>query len=80
MSEQPQQIGGGMRILLYVVSVFIPIAGFILYFVYKGRPDEESKSLAGTILKVTIASLVVWIICCILVTVLPAILGVALGV
>ncbi len=66
MSEQPQQIGGGMRILLYVASFFIPIAGFILYFVYKGRPDEESKSLAGTILKVTIASIVIWILCCIL--------------
>ena len=69
MSEQPQQIGGGMRILLYVVSFFIFVVGFILYFVYKGRPDEESKAVAGTILKVSIGSTVVTGLCCILVLV-----------
>ena len=76
---QPQQIGGGLRILLYIVSFFFFIVGFILYFVYKGRPDEESKAVAGTILKVSIASVVVSGLCCILFFVLPAILGVAMG-
>jgi len=38
-----EAISGGMRILLYVVSFLIPIAGFIIGIVFYTRPDPQSK-------------------------------------
>ncbi len=38
-----EQISDGMRILLYIVSFLIPIAGFIIGIVYYSKGDPESK-------------------------------------
>jgi hypothetical protein len=44
MPQVPKaEISGGMKILLYVVSFLIPLAGFIIGIVFYTRPDPQSK-------------------------------------
>lgn len=63
-----QQYTGCVKILLYALSVLIPLAGIIIGIVFMTRPDPESKGLGTTCLILGIVSFV--LSCCI---------GVALG-
>lgn len=36
-------ISGGMKILLYIASLAIPIAGFVIGFIYYSKPDYDYK-------------------------------------
>lgn len=38
-----EQIGSGMKILFYILSLIVPIAGFIIGIVYYSKGDPESK-------------------------------------
>lgn len=63
LAQQPQEIGSGMRILLYIVSFLIPLVGIILFFVYNSRPDAESKAVAKNCLIAAIVAIVLVCLC-----------------
>jgi hypothetical protein len=56
------QYSGCTKFLLYVLSLWIPIAGVIVGLIFMGRPDPESKRLGQTCLILGIVSFV--ITCC----------------
>ena len=57
-----QQYSGCLKVLLYIVSFTIPLAGLIVGLVFISRPDPESKRLGQTCMILAILSIVVW--CC----------------
>ena len=40
-----ERYSSGMKILLYIVSFLVPLAGIIIGVIYMGKEDEESKAL-----------------------------------
>jgi RNA polymerase subunit RPABC4/transcription elongation factor Spt4 len=58
---QPQGplVGSGIKVLLYIVSFFIPIVGFIVGAIYYTKPEDEYKKLGKTCITLGIVSLVV---------------------
>jgi hypothetical protein len=75
MEGQQGEITQGTKILFYVLSFFIPLAGIIIGIIYMGRPDEESKQLGRTCLYIAIAVIVLGCLCGVLGSVVPALLG-----
>jgi hypothetical protein len=57
-----KRYGSGMKILLYIVSFLIPLAGIIIGVIYMGKEDEESKALGKTCLIIGIVAFV--LVCC----------------
>jgi hypothetical protein len=57
-----ERYSSGMKILLYVVSFLVPVAGIILGVIYMGKEDEESKALGKVCLIIAIVAFV--LICC----------------
>jgi hypothetical protein len=57
-----ERYSSGMKILLYIVSFFIPLAGIIIGVIYMGKEDEESKALGKVCLIIAIVAIV--LICC----------------
>lgn len=51
-----QQYSGCVKILLYVLSLWIPLAGVIIGIIFMSRPDPESKGLGKTCLILGIIS------------------------
>ena len=62
----PQPVGprysGCLKFILYGVSAFVPLAGFIIALIFMSKGDPESTSLGKTCLIITIAMMV--ISCC----------------
>jgi hypothetical protein len=56
---------GGMKILLLLVSFFIPIAGIIIGIIYYQKPDEANKAFGKQALIVSVASIALSFICAI---------------
>ena len=54
---------GGMRYLLWAVSFFIPVVGFIIGIVYLQRPDPDSQRFARTSLILAVCFIVVMCLC-----------------
>jgi hypothetical protein len=54
---------GGMRYLLWAVSFFIPVVGFVMGIIYMQRPDPDSQRFARTSLILAIAFIVVMCMC-----------------
>lgn len=44
-AQQRPIVSGGMRILFYILSLIIPLVGFIIGAIYYMRPDPESKHI-----------------------------------
>ncbi|TEU19338.1 MAG: hypothetical protein E3J21_04070 [Anaerolineales bacterium] len=57
-----ERYSSGMKILLYIVSFFIPLAGIIIGVIYMGKEDEESKALGKVCLIIAIVAFV--LVCC----------------
>ena len=57
-----ERYSSGMKILLYIVSFLIPLAGIIVGVIYMGKEDEESKALGKVCLIIAIVSFV--LVCC----------------
>jgi hypothetical protein len=57
-----ERYSSGMKILLYVVSFLVPLAGIIIGVIYMGKEDEESKALGKTCLIIAIVAFV--LVCC----------------
>ena len=74
--QQPQAYGprysGCLKFILYAVSAFIPLAGFVIAIIFMSKGDPEATSLGKTCLIIAIAMLV--ISCC-----LSVVLGISTG-
>ncbi len=57
-----ERYSSGMKILLYIVSFLVPLAGIIIGVIYMGKEDEESKALGKTCLIIAIVAFV--LACC----------------
>jgi hypothetical protein len=42
-------VGSGTAKLFYVVALFMPIIGTILWLTYKGKPSAADRAMAGNI-------------------------------
>lgn len=40
-----EPMSGGMKILLYLLSFFIPVVGFIVGFIYYTKPNPEERRI-----------------------------------
>ncbi len=56
------QYSGCLKIFLYLLSFFIPLAGVIIGVVFMSRPDPESKQMGQTCLILGVVS--IFISCC----------------
>ncbi|MDR6999514.1 hypothetical protein [Neobacillus niacini] len=54
---------GGIRVLLYILSFFIPVVGIILGIIWMNDQDPEKKQVGKTCLIVGIVSIVLSCIC-----------------
>ena len=57
-----ERYSSGTKILLYIVSFLVPVAGIIIGVIYMGKEDEESKALAKVCLIIAIVGFV--LVCC----------------
>ena len=57
-----ERYSSGMKILLYIASFLVPLAGIIIGVIYMGKEDEESKALGKTCLIIAIVAFV--LVCC----------------
>ncbi|HDQ73943.1 MAG TPA: hypothetical protein ENN19_17880 [Chloroflexi bacterium] len=67
--QQPQQpmyygsqYSGCLKIILYLLSFFIPLVGVIIGLVFMSRPDPESKQMGQTCLILGVIS--IFLSCC----------------
>jgi hypothetical protein len=58
MEGQQQELSQGTKILFYVLSFFIPLAGIIIGVLYIQRPDEESRQLGRTCMYIALGAVV----------------------
>ena len=58
---QQEAVSGGMKILLYLISLFIPIIGFIIGAIYYGRP--ETKEVGKMCIILSVINLVLIVVC-----------------
>ena len=65
-----QQYSGCLKVLMYGLSILIPLAGIIIGIVFISRPDPESKSIGNIALILGIISFVVN--CCLAVVAIAA--------
>jgi hypothetical protein len=57
------ELTGGMKVLFYVLALFLPLLGLILYFVYRGKPADADRAAARAFLILGIVSLVFALMC-----------------
>ncbi len=57
--QQQQAISGGMRILFYILSLIIPLVGFIIGAIYYMRPDPESKHIGKICIVLAIVGILI---------------------
>jgi predicted RNA-binding Zn-ribbon protein involved in translation (DUF1610 family) len=54
---QQETLSGGMRVLVYILSVLIPLAGIIIGIIFYVKPDPEMKRVGKNCI---IIAIVVW--------------------
>ena len=58
-----EPVSGGMKILLYLLSFFIPIVGFIMGFIYYTKTNPQEKAIGKTCIILAIVSIVLTCVC-----------------
>lgn len=56
-------MSGGLRVLLYLLSFFIPIVGIILGIIWLNDADLEKKKVGKTCLIISIVAIVLSCVC-----------------
>jgi len=56
-----EAMSGGMKILLYLLSFFVPIIGFIVGFIYYGKP--ETKEVGKMCVILAVLNIVLIVVC-----------------
>ena len=54
------ELRGSLKIVCLVLALLVPLAGFVLYFVYRHKPAGADRSAARTFLILGIVSLVLY--------------------
>jgi hypothetical protein len=57
------ELGTALKVIFYLLSFFIPLAGFILFFVYRNKPAQQDRSAARTFLILGVVSLALSCLC-----------------
>lgn len=57
--QQPPPVGGATKALMYMLTTFIPLIGLIAGFVYRAKPNPETKKFGNNLLIFSIAMLVI---------------------
>ena len=52
-------VSGGMKILFYILSLIVPLVGFIIGAVYYSKPDAESKHVGKVCFALAIVAIVI---------------------
>jgi len=60
------EISGGMKILLYILSLLFPIAGFVIGAIYYMNPDEEFKHVGKICLLLGVLSIFLTFCCAVM--------------
>jgi uncharacterized membrane protein HdeD (DUF308 family) len=68
-------MSGGMRVLLYILSFFIPVAGIIVGIIWLNDSDEEKKEIGKVCLIIGIASMLIGCLCWFAATFIPLLFG-----
>ena len=58
-----QETSQGTKVLFYILSFLVPLAGIIIGVIYLGKPDEDSKALGKVCLIIALAAIVLSGIC-----------------
>ena len=61
--EMSPPLGGGTRILFYILSFLIPIAGFIVGAIYLSNNNPENQGVGKTCLIIAILAIIVGCLC-----------------
>ncbi len=56
-------MSGGLKVLLYILSFFIPVVGIILGIIWMNDQDPEKKAIGKNCLVISILSIVLSCIC-----------------
>ena len=70
---QPQEPLGALKYILYIVSFFSILIGFIMFLVWNNDPNPEKRHVAKNCLLLAIAGIVLSVLCWVLVVVLAGI-------
>lgn len=57
------ELGSGMRLLFYLLAFLVPLAGIVLFFIYRNKPAREDRAAARAFLIIGIAMLALNCIC-----------------
>jgi hypothetical protein len=68
------ELRGSLKIIFFVLSLLIPVLGFVLYFVYRNKPAPADRSAARAFLILGVVSLVLFSLCSITVVLLESII------
>jgi len=63
MAPQQAQVSEGMKILLYIVSFLIPLAGFIIGAVYYTKPEHEFRELGKMCIILALVAVLLGALC-----------------
>ena len=56
-------ISSGMKLLLYIVSFFAPLAGFIIGAIYYTKPEPELKHVGKMCILIALLPIIIGIVC-----------------
>jgi hypothetical protein len=56
------ELGSGMRLLFYLLSFLVPLAGIVLFFIYRNKPAREDRAAARAFLIIGVAMLALYCI------------------
>ncbi|HHY54770.1 MAG TPA: hypothetical protein GYA08_04975 [Chloroflexi bacterium] len=68
---QPE-LSPGLKVVFYIVSFLVPIAGIVLFFVYRGKPAPEDRAAARLFLILGVIAFALSCVCPFLATVMLA--------
>jgi len=57
------ELGGGLKVIFYLFSFFVPVVGIVLFFVYRKKPVPQDRAAARVFLILGIASLILFGLC-----------------
>ncbi len=70
-----EPMSGGMKILLYLLSFFIPVVGFIVGFIYYTKPNPEERRIGKNCIILAVIA-IIWP--CLLCFIVPLLWGASL--
>ena len=70
---QPQEPLGAIKYILYILSFFSIIIGFIIFIIWNSDPNPEKRHVGKNCLLISVAAIVIGVLCWVLVVALVGI-------